>query len=73
MEPYYTAHFDPNRHRKYTQNRRIDTGNKKGTIVFDKRYYRFRQKVLSFSAKSTIVFAERNDTCPPLGTTLAIR
>jgi len=36
MEPYYTAHFDPNRHRKYTQNKRIDTGDIKGTIVFIK-------------------------------------
>ena len=54
MEPYYTAHFDLNRHRKYTQNKRIDTGDTKGTIVFDKRYYRFWQKVLSFSAKSTL-------------------
>ena len=59
MEPYYTAHFDPNRHRKYTQNKRIDIGNTKGTIVFDKRYYRFRQKVLSFLAKGTIVFENR--------------
>ena len=59
MEPYYTAHFDPNRHRKYTQNKRIDTGDMKGTIVFDKRYYRFWQKVLSFLAKGTIVFDER--------------
>ena len=59
MEPYYTAHFDPNRHRKYTQNKRIDTGNIKGTIVFGKRYYRFRQKVLSFYPKSTIVFGKR--------------
>ena len=59
MEPYYTAHFDPNRHRKYTQNKRIDTGDIKGTIVFGKKYYRFHQKVLSFSSKSTIVFGKR--------------
>ena len=58
-ELYYTAHFDPNRHRKYTQNKRIDTGDIKGTIVFGKRYYRFWKKVLSFSEKSTIVFDER--------------
>ena len=59
MEPYYTAHFDPNRHRKYTQNKRIDTGDIKGTIVLGKKYYRFHQKVLSFLAKGTIVFDER--------------
>ena len=59
MEPYYTAHFDPNRHRKYTQNKRIDTGDMKGTIVFGKKYYRFWQKVLSFLTKGTIVFDER--------------
>ena len=58
MEPYYTAHFDPNRHRKYTQNKRIDTGDMKGTIVFGKKYYCFTQKVLSFYPKSTIVFDE---------------
>ena len=59
MEPYYTAHFDPNRHRKYTQNKRIDTGDMKGTIVLPKKYYRFTQKVLSFLMKGTIVFDER--------------
>ena len=31
----------------------------KSTIIFDEKYYRFAQKVLSFLMESTIVFCKR--------------